>query len=339
MAVDPLPLRREALGLSLVASGILWGVASGYWDVYSHRVAFGPFDPWWNPAHLSLYAGVTLAVAALWWSSRSPPVPGLRPAFQATTLGIGMQVAAGLFNEAWHRLGGPSLTLEPPHILLVLGMIVAAFGSITGLATLALARGPGAKGGWAGLASLGLLIAFAAMWLAAVGSTIFIAFAPALQGEAGMRPLLTAVLAAVATLVAIPAARVAPWPGFNTALGVLLAGVNWGLLVGYLHIVPYIPWSVLPLASLDLLHPLRPRLGARLLDVIGGVMVGVLTYAAAFPFSFGLLTPPGLNPETAAGAGAGVGAALLAGALVRGTGNWVRRSVGGPPASSRPLLE
>lgn len=330
---------RETLGLALVAAGVFWEATSGYWDVYSHRIIFKQFDPWWNPAHLSIYAGVALAIIALAWATRDAPGPALRPAFRLMTLGVGMQLAAGIFNEAWHRLGGPLLLLEPPHVLLVLGMIAAAFGAITGLATLVVGRGEAGGRSWRSVTDVGLLLAFASMWLVVVGSMIFVAFAQEFQGGPLRLPL-AMMVAAVGALVALPVVRAAPWPGFATALGALVAAVNWLLLVGYLGIEAYVPWGVVPLAVLDLLqYLLGPRLQPTPMALLHGGILGALTYLASFPFAIRLLALPGANLDTLAVTVSGIVGGLVASVLIRGTGNWVRRSAEAGAGARRPMVE
>ena len=111
-------LFANAVGLSAVAF-------ASYFDVFSHRHLFINTDPWWNPAHLMLYAGFAAIAYGI--------VRG-RPRGQAGKLsiaGIVIVLAAAAFNEVWHRVllfGNPlpePFPVEPPHAVLAVGFIVS----------------------------------------------------------------------------------------------------------------------------------------------------------------------------------------------------------------------
>jgi hypothetical protein len=177
------------------------------------------------------------------------------------------------------------------------------------------------------------------MWLVVVGSMIFVAYAQEFQGSPLRLPL-AMMVAAVGALVALPAVRAAPWPGFATALGALVAAVNWVLLVGYLGIEAYVPWGIAPFAVLDLLqYLLGPRHQPTPTALLHGGTLGALTYLASFPFTVNHLAVLGPNLDTLGVTLAGIVGGLVASVLIRGTGNWVRRSAEAGAGARRPTVE
>ena len=116
-------LYANAVGLSAAAF-------ASYFDVFSHRHLFINTDPWWNPAHLMLYAGFAAIAYGI--------VRG-RPRGQAGKLsvaGIVIVLAAAAFNEVWHRVllfGNPlpePFPVEPPHAILAVGLIVLGLAAL-----------------------------------------------------------------------------------------------------------------------------------------------------------------------------------------------------------------
>ena len=116
-------LFANAIGLSLAAF-------ASYFDVYSHRHFFVGVDPWWNPAHLMLYAGLLIIAYGV---ARDRPRGALG---NLSVIGVALVLAAGAFNEAWHRVllfGNPlpePFPVEPPHAVLAAGFIVLGFAAL-----------------------------------------------------------------------------------------------------------------------------------------------------------------------------------------------------------------
>jgi len=116
-------LTGNSVGFSLIAF-------ASYSDVYSHRHLFVGIDPWWNPAHLLLYAGfVVLVFAALKQKPRDSLI-------KLSLAGIVISITAAIFNEFWHRVllfGNPlpePFPIEPPHALLAVGLIIAGIAAL-----------------------------------------------------------------------------------------------------------------------------------------------------------------------------------------------------------------
>lgn len=116
-------LNGNALAFTLIAF-------SSYFDVYSHAHIFVGVDPWWNPAHLMLYAGFAVLIFTIWKSDRRDG------AVKLSEGGVAISLAAAAFNEVWHRVllfGNPlsePFPVEPPHALLAVGIIVSGSGAL-----------------------------------------------------------------------------------------------------------------------------------------------------------------------------------------------------------------
>jgi len=116
-------LTENAVGFSLIAF-------ASYFDVYSHKHLFVNTDPWWNPAHLLLYAGFIMLVFA---AAKQKPRNNL---VKLALAGIAVSVTAAIFNEFWHRVlrfGNPlpePFPVEPPHALLAVGLIMAGTAAL-----------------------------------------------------------------------------------------------------------------------------------------------------------------------------------------------------------------
>ncbi len=324
-------MKVDTLTAMLLASvGFFMEVTAGYWDVYSHQLQ--PMDPWWNPAHLTIYCGIALVLAAVSaWRLWGDGDVAVRPAMWAMALGAALQLAAGAFNEAWHALGGPSMTLEPPHVVLVLGMITGVFGAVTGLATL---RGARVLRGLprSRTVDAALLLAFLTTWLVTAGSGIYTAYVL----EGGAQGALLLVVAAIAPLILVPCARTLRTAGSLTLLGGAYGGINWVLLVVYLGAPPYFPWTIPAVAALEGVElALRKRLPPIAAAAAVGLTCGLLFHWIFFPFTYDLASR-GVVPVMSPGlAVAGLLGGLVAHLLIRLTLSWVTqgRPLGttGPP--------
>ena len=116
-------LYGNAVGLSFIAF-------ASYFDVYSHRQIFVGTDPWWNPAHLMLYAGSAVIAYGV-FRGRTRGAAGT-----LSIVGLVIVLSAAGFNEFWHRVflfGNPlpePFPVEPPHALLAVGFIVLGLGAL-----------------------------------------------------------------------------------------------------------------------------------------------------------------------------------------------------------------
>lgn len=117
-------------------------ILAGWWDVYSH-ILFPGVDPWWNPAHLTLYTGIAIMIIAVWRGLRArpaQPTPAMVPIKFMNTAGLRLaavgtviEIVAGVWNEIVHRVVQSEPRIAPAHALLVVGMTTVAFGMVIGL--------------------------------------------------------------------------------------------------------------------------------------------------------------------------------------------------------------
>ncbi len=140
---------RARYGTIVVGSAVF--LMGGYWDVSWH-IILGR-DTFWSPPHLLLYAGIITILAACGAAvaqavaaarGRGPVWPGplvtlplglrLPPGILVTLVGAGMALASAPIDDTWHRLYGLDVTVwSPPHIMLIIGMVIATFGALVGL--------------------------------------------------------------------------------------------------------------------------------------------------------------------------------------------------------------
>lgn len=269
-------------------------VIAGWWDVYSHLL-FEKVDPWWNPAHLTLYFGVALVILAVWrglHTARIKPAYATPIRFANTSelklagFGVIIQIIAGVWNEIVHHLLLTEPKIAPAHALLTFGMLAIGFGMIIGLSI---------ENGmirhdilivsewkrWLTVACV--ILTFASIWLAAAGSLIYIA--RVFRGN----PLIWLVgvlLAFVASLVLVPTKRVLHDLGSATSTGAIFNCVAFVLLVGYAGAPAYVPWALIPLALFDVLVLLAKRAATfRRAVLFSSLVTSLPFYATYYPFT------------------------------------------------------
>ncbi len=279
---------------------------AGWWDVYSHLL-IGPVDPWWNPAHLTLYTGLAITLLAIWRGLRIPRmqststvspirfenVAGLKLAGAGTIV----ESVAGVWNEIVHHVFQSEPRVAPAHALLTVGMLIVAFGMIIGLTIeygMIKHRILAASTFKRWLTLVCLVLTFASIWLAATGALIYLARV----FRASPFNWITAVLLAlVGTLILVPAKRVLPKFGAALAIGVIFNVVAYFFLVVYIGETPYIPWGLFPMASFDLLV-LGFNRAAKITSavLISSNVTSSLFWATYYPFTW-YLFPWSFSPQ------------------------------------------
>lgn len=273
-------------------------VLAGWWDVYSHLLLGpGSVDPWWNPAHLTLYTGFAITILAVWRGLRIPRkqsisavnpirfenVAGLKLAGAGTVV----EVVAGVWNEVVHHVFQSEPRIAPAHALLTVGMLIVAFGMIIGLTIeygmirhQLLAVSTFKR--W--LTLVCVVLTFASIWLAASGAIIYLA------GVFRVSPfnwINAVLLALVATLILVPAKRVLPKFCSALVIGIIFNVVSYFFLVVYIGEVPYIPWGLLPLALFDLIvlgFNRATKITSSSVS-LSSIVTGLLFWATYYPFT------------------------------------------------------
>ncbi len=281
---------------------------AGWWDVYSHLL-FGAADPWWNPAHLTLYAGFAITILAV---SRGLRTPRIKPAASVSPIrfqnvaglklaaaGTVVEVIAGVWNEIVHRVFLSEPRIAPAHALLTVGMLIVTFGMIIGLA---IEYGMIRHGIVAAsrfrrcLTLLCVVLTFSSIWLAAAGAFIYVARA---FRASPVNWINAVMLAVVAALVLVPAKRTFPKFGATLAIGIIFNVASYFFLVAYAADMAYIPWGLVPASLFDLL-----ALGlSRAMETPNAVLVssnvlGLLFWATYYPYTL-YLFPWSSSPQLA----------------------------------------
>lgn len=297
-------------------------VLAGWWDVYSHLL-FGTVDPWWNPAHLTLYAGFAITVLAVWRGLRTPriqPVASVSPirflnlaGLKLAGAGTIVEVIAGAWNEIVHHVFLSEPRIAPAHALLTFGMLMVTFGMIIGLTieygmiTHGVAAASRFKR-W--LTLVCVVLTFSSIWLAAAGAFIYIARA---LRASPIKWVNAVMLAMVAGLVLVPAKRVLPKFGSALAIGIIFNVVSYFFLVAYAGDNAYIPWGLLPVALFDLLFmSLNRGMKTESAVLASSIVLGLLFWATYYPYTL-YLFPWSSSPQLALAA---VSLGGLAGAIL-----------------------
>lgn len=280
----------------LIASfGAVIQVLAGWWDVFSH-ILFGIVDPWWNPAHLTLYAAIAITIIGVWRGLRDSPkqpfvshtpirfanVAGLKLA----GLGCLIEIIAGIWNEIVHRVFLNEPRIPPAHALLMVGMLTVNLGMVIGLVIeygminhgLVIVSAARRRA-----VALFVLLSFSAIWLAASGSFIYLA---GVFRSFPVSLLIAFLLAFIATFVLVPVKRVMLRFGSGIAVGAAFNAVTYLLLVVYVGSSLYVPWGLLPIALFELiLYVLAPIILFRWAMVFSSLVVGVFFWAIYYPFT------------------------------------------------------
>lgn len=280
----------------LIASfGAILQVLAGWWDVISHLL-FGNVDPWWNPAHLTLYAAIAITLIGVWrglqYSPKRPPV-SVSPIRFANVAGLKLagfgcliEIMAGIWNEIVHRVFLSEPRIAPAHALLTVGMLTVNLGMVIGLVIelgminhgLVIASAARRRA-----VALFVLLSFSAIWLAASGSFIYLG---GIFRSFPVNWLVAVLLAFTATFVLVPVKRVMPRFGSAVALGLAFNALTYFLLVAYVGSPRYIPWGLLPIALFELiLYVLTPIILLRRAIILSSLIAGVFFWATYYPFT------------------------------------------------------
>lgn len=143
----PLLLAVASAGLALAFGGL-------YWDGVWHTTR--PFEEFWSPPHLVLYAGLALVLVlnlAIFhapfreaFGTTSVKVPFLNFGIPSPLLllaaGSLMAIFSGMVDQKWHEaLKGGESAYSLPHNFTILGGILAALGIASGFLALRQRRG------------------------------------------------------------------------------------------------------------------------------------------------------------------------------------------------------
>src|SRR6266511_1688445 len=215
-----------ALAHAVGGFAILVEMTGGDWDIRWHIRRL--VEVFWTPPHTVLYSGLAIAFASAFGAhvlqllGPVPPRP-LRVGIRVALIGLATQLVAGGFDTWWHATFGVDDALSPPHVLLIGGMVISAFGFISGLVVLARA-----SAFWAtAVPSVRRLLyaampaAFVALFYALWGFSWVFTYPgftkPPFLAELWQRSIVGMLFATLLPFIALSAARLLPWWGGATA--------------------------------------------------------------------------------------------------------------------------
>ena len=111
--------------------GVALFLVGGTWDISWHVVVGR--ESFWSPPHVVLYAGIVVIFAAgthglaTAWRRRVAPAAGA----MIGATGAAVSLASAPLDDFWHRVYGLDVTVwSAPHLLLIGGVVLAAFGAV-----------------------------------------------------------------------------------------------------------------------------------------------------------------------------------------------------------------
>lgn len=121
----------------LVSAGVLIITIGGSWDVTNHLL--NRPETFFSPPHALLYVSVAIALASTLikffsWKNL-PDETKLQHSKQIklAILGVMILVGAGPFDFLWHSNFGLDGLLSPPHLFLIVGMMICSSSSMTSI--------------------------------------------------------------------------------------------------------------------------------------------------------------------------------------------------------------
>src|SRR5690242_9555477 len=127
-------LRRFTLGNALVSLGMFVCATGGSWDISNHLL--NKPETFFSAPHAVLYTGVAVAIfgaVIVRMASSSIFNNNLNRHAKLTFTGISMITIAVPLDFAWHSAFGLDGLLSPPHLVLLLGMIMSSLGALLGI--------------------------------------------------------------------------------------------------------------------------------------------------------------------------------------------------------------
>ncbi len=265
-----------------------------WWKMY-YDPLFGSVDARWNPAYITFYAGVVIAILAVWRGLRVPRAQPIASTFPIRFVNLaGLKLAgAGIIIEIvaviWHEIVHDVFLLDhgiAPVAVLTVGVLTVNLGMIIGLTIeygMIRHRVLAASTLKRSLILICVVVTFASIWLAAAGAFIYVAR----ESRSSTLTWITAVLLAmVASLVLVPSKRVLPRIGGALSIGITFNIVSYFFLVVYAKFPAYVPWGLLPLALFDILVlALNRVLKIARAILISSTVIGSLFWATYYPFT------------------------------------------------------
>jgi len=124
------------IGSILVSLGILLVTVGGSWDITNHLL--NKPETFFSPPHALMYSGVAISLIGVilsfvgWKNLQNIRNLYLLP-LKIKLIGIGLLIGAGPFDFIWHSNFGLDGLLSPPHLTLIMGMLLCSIGGMIGI--------------------------------------------------------------------------------------------------------------------------------------------------------------------------------------------------------------
>lgn len=116
--------------------GILLVTIGGSWDITNHLL--NKPETFFSPPHALIYLGVAISLIGvvlsfIGWKNNKNNKNYYFFSLKFNLVGIGLLTGAGPFDFLWHSNFGLDGFLSPPHIVLIMGMIMCSIGGMIGI--------------------------------------------------------------------------------------------------------------------------------------------------------------------------------------------------------------
>lgn len=272
----------------LVSVGALLQIGGGHWDVTWHALQ-NP-ETFLTPPHSLVYLGVLLTLSmgilGLVLRIKQKISAAYVNSLLYALIGSGIQLFSGALDLWWHSIFGFDGLLSPPHLILVVGMLLNAIAGVKGLTKIT-RRKRGSP-----LLQAGSIISLTALWMSASGMVMLFTL-PFSEGEYydfNPNPFVGAAAAALAmpiisSMMIIISYRILLIQFPVTILTALYVFVNGtATIVAHHGIAPAMPYYmlvILPAVAVDFV--LRSKLGEKIRLVLAGIIVAPFYYVLYFP--------------------------------------------------------
>ena len=124
------------LGNIFASFGILLVTVGGSWDITNHLL--NKPETFFSPPHALIYVGVAISLIGTilsfvgWRNSENFKIY-FSISLKLKLVGIALLTGAGPFDFFWHSNFGLDGFLSPPHIVLILGMLLCSIGAMVGI--------------------------------------------------------------------------------------------------------------------------------------------------------------------------------------------------------------
>lgn len=124
------------LGSIFTSFGILLVTVGGSWDITNHLL--NKPETFFSPPHALLYLGVMVSLIGVvlslfGWKYLLNFKESYSSSLKIKLIGISLLIGAGPFDFIWHSNFGLDGFLSPPHITLIIGMLLCSIGGLIGI--------------------------------------------------------------------------------------------------------------------------------------------------------------------------------------------------------------